>query len=252
MVDSRLHLFTLVAVFLALGTGILLGGALAGDGTLFREKQHALIAELEGRYDAMRRRERSLADRIAVLEKRVQQDESFASGAVPWLVAGRLLGLRVAILTTRTDGYAAAVSAALQAAGARPVTVPLAGPAAPETGARAVAAVSAAAAPTGGPEAAVVLFHPGDRLPAIEPALREAVRLFRAGGVRVVAGEARATEPSLVPLFRRLDLSSVDNADEAAGRVALVFLLAGAEGHYGVKGTAGALLPTLAGSAGAP
>lgn len=249
MVDSRLHLFTLVAVFLALGTGILLGGALTGDGTLFREKQHALIAELEGRFDAMRRRERSLADRVAVLEKRVQQDESFASGAVPWLVAGRLEGLRVAILTTRTDGYAAAVSAAVQAAGARPFTLPLAGPAAPETGARAVAA---AAAPAGGPDAAVVLFHPGDRLPAIEPALREAVRLFRAGGVRVVAGEARATEPSLVPLFRRLELSSVDNADEAAGRVALVFLLAGAEGHYGVKGTAAALLPALAGSAGAP
>lgn len=248
MVDSRLHLFTLVAVFLALGTGILLGGALAGDGTLFREKQHALIAELEGRYDAMRRRERSLADRVAVLERRVQQDESFASGAVPWLVAGRLAGLRVAILTTRTDGTAAAVSAAVQAAGARPAVVPMTGPAASETGARAVAAAAAA----GGPEAAVVLFHPGDRLPAIEPALREAVRLFRAGGVRVVAGEARATDPSLVPLFRRLDLSSVDNADEASGRVALVFLLAGAEGHYGVKGTAGALLPTLAGSAVAP
>lgn len=250
MVDSRLHLFTLIAVFLALGTGILLGGAIAGDGSPFREKQQAMIADLEGRYEAMRQRERSLADRVMALEKRVHQDESFAAGAVPFLVARRLEGLRVAVLTTRTDGYAAAVSATVQAAGGVPVTLPFAGPALPETGARAVAAAAAALA--GGPDAAVVLIHPGDRLPGIEPALREAVRLWRAGGVRVVAGEARATDPSLVPLFRRLDLSSVDNADEAAGRVALVFLLAGAEGHYGVKGAATALLPALAERVGKP
>jgi hypothetical protein len=68
-------------------------------------------------------------------------------------------------------------------------------------------------------------------------------------GVRVVGVERRATDPSSIGWFRDRELSSVDNVDEAAGRAALVFVLAGSQGEYGRRGSAQALLPPVVGRA---
>jgi hypothetical protein len=59
------------------------------------------------------------------------------------------------------------------------------------------------------------------------------------GGVPAVGVEATAAEPSTIDLYRGLGISSVDDIDKLAGRVALGLLLDGAEGgHYGVKDSA--------------
>jgi hypothetical protein len=69
----------------------------------------------------------------------------------------------------------------------------------------------------------------------------------RAAGV-----ETREADPSQIPWYRDRGLSTVDNVDDTAGRASLVFVLAGAEGDYGVKDTADALLPNVAGGAPSP
>ena len=61
----------------------------------------------------------------------------------------------------------------------------------------------------------------------------------------VVGAEATGTDPSSIPWFTDRDMASVDNVDQLAGKVALVYALGGAEGEYGVKDTADALLPDL-------
>ena len=66
-----------------------------------------------------------------------------------------------------------------------------------------------------------------------------------ATGVKVVGVERRASDPSHVGWFRDRELSSVDNVDEQAGRAALVFVLAGAQGAYGRRDDAQALLPPV-------
>lgn len=66
-----------------------------------------------------------------------------------------------------------------------------------------------------------------------------------ATGVKVVGVERRASDPSHVGWFRDRELSSVDNVDEQAGRAALVFVLAGAQGAYGRGDGAEALLPPV-------
>src|SRR5918999_1319458 len=58
-------------------------------------------------------------------------------------------------------------------------------------------------------------------------------------------GERTDSEPSSITTFEDADLSSADNVDEVAGRVALVFALLGAEGSFGQKDTADQLLPDL-------
>jgi hypothetical protein len=66
-----------------------------------------------------------------------------------------------------------------------------------------------------------------------------------ATGVKVVGVERRNSDPSSVGWFRDRELSSVDNVDEQAGRAALVFVLAGAQGAYGRGDGAQALLPPV-------
>ncbi|MGH2839587.1 MAG: copper transporter [Solirubrobacteraceae bacterium] len=72
-------------------------------------------------------------------------------------------------------------------------------------------------------------------------------------GVTVVGIETRDREPSQVSWYRDREMSSVDNIDEAAGRAALVFVLAGADGAFGRKDGVPLLPPVVGrGRAGGP
>ena len=58
--------------------------------------------------------------------------------------------------------------------------------------------------------------------------------------------EKTDSRPSAVEAFGKGGLSTVDDVDEPAGKLALVLLLAGAQtGHYGVKQTADDPLPPI-------
>jgi hypothetical protein len=61
----------------------------------------------------------------------------------------------------------------------------------------------------------------------------------------VVGVEQSSTDPSTIGFFASGGTSSVDDIDRTAGRVALVYALAGANGHFGVKDSADSLLPDL-------
>lgn len=65
--------------------------------------------------------------------------------------------------------------------------------------------------------------------------------------VKVVGVERRESEPSHIDWFRDREMSTVDNVDEYAGRAAMVFVLAGAQGAYGRGDGAQALLPPVVG-----
>lgn len=60
-----------------------------------------------------------------------------------------------------------------------------------------------------------------------------------------VGVESSTAEPSSISFFTGNDLASVDDVDLTAGQLATVFALLGAEGSFGVKGSADRLLPDL-------
>ncbi len=70
-------------------------------------------------------------------------------------------------------------------------------------------------------------------------------------GVPVVAVERSDADESSIPFFAPLEVATVDSVDLTSGRTALVFTLLGAEGNFGIKETANALLPELLQPAGA-
>jgi hypothetical protein len=81
-----------------------------------------------------------------------------------------------------------------------------------------------------------------EALQSLEAGLIEGVR---DSGVPAVAVERSDAEPSMLGAFSSRDVSTVDDVDLAAGKVAMVFALLGAAGDFGVKESADSLLPEL-------
>jgi len=101
----------------------------------------------------------------------------------------------------------------------------------------------------------VIVIRPGDlpkdkdeaeRLSALQDGI---VRGLAQTGVRVVGIEAADADPSQIGWYRDRELSTVDNIDETAGRAALVFVLAGADGAFGRRDSAQDLLPPVVATA---
>ncbi len=57
--------------------------------------------------------------------------------------------------------------------------------------------------------------------------------------------ESSTADPSSISFFQGNDLSSVDDVEATAGKLALVFTMLGAEGSFGAKASADRLLPDL-------
>ncbi|MEA2217893.1 MAG: hypothetical protein QOJ35_519 [Solirubrobacteraceae bacterium] len=81
-----------------------------------------------------------------------------------------------------------------------------------------------------------------DRLAALQDGV---VRGLAQTGVKVVGIEPSDSDPSQIGWYRDRQLSTVDNIDETAGRAALVFVLAGADGAFGRRDSAQDLLPPV-------
>ena len=71
------------------------------------------------------------------------------------------------------------------------------------------------------------------------------VRGITEAGVPAVGVELQSTDPSQIGWYRERDMSSVDDLNVVAGQASLVFALGGAEGAFGTKPTAQALLPPV-------
>jgi hypothetical protein len=71
------------------------------------------------------------------------------------------------------------------------------------------------------------------------------VRGMTATNVPIVGVETTTAEPSSIGFFQANDLSTVDDVDTTAGQLALVYAASGDKGNFGVKSSAERLLPDL-------
>jgi hypothetical protein len=279
MLDFRYHALSLVAVFLALGIGIVLGSSL-GD-TVVSQANRDLAASLRGDLNAARaeasgaragvaQRERLLeaaAAPIAAARLRGEQVAVVSSGPLPAEVqsdareAARLgdarLGL-VAQLAAPPDLATLGQTVGKRFDGLRSDDERLR-PLGRRIGRALVSGGSLARrlakrfpdrfSGAAGAADAVVFYR------APETERTEAVKQFEQGvieGLRrarrpLVAVEQLDTDPSQIPFYSGQRITSVDNVDSAGGRIALVLALAGptrGRGRsFGYKQTADAPLP---------
>jgi hypothetical protein len=96
MVDFRYHLISLVAVFLALGLGILMGTVVLND---------ALVDSLKSDISDVRDTNESLEGEISRQDRRISAANAFADEAAPWLTAGALEARVIVLIQLEgTDG----------------------------------------------------------------------------------------------------------------------------------------------------
>jgi len=79
-----------------------------------------------------------------------------------------------------------------------------------------------------------------DRARTIEQSMLDELRKRT---IAVVGVESSSADPSQIPRYQSLELSTVDSIDKSGGRIGLVFALGGAEGNFGFKSTAKQPLP---------
>ena len=288
MFDFRYHVASLAAVFVALVIGILVGVGLSGRGFIDdaeRRNLNTRIADLErqvvdrnGRLETVGRTQSALDDyvsktypmlvpgrlegrkvvvlfvgsidpRVSLAADRAVRD---AGGTVIRLRAIRVpvdaqavkeaLRRRQGLVTlTGPDSMAdvgAQLARELVTGGRMPVWEALAGTLVEERD-----GVSTAAAD------AVVVARPVDpQRGATRKLLASLYETLSGTGIAAVGVDREGRVPSSIGAFQAAGLSTVDSVNTAAGRLALVLLLAGADpGNYGVEESAGdGILPPVA------
>ena len=284
MFDFRYHALSLVAVFLALAVGLLLGVAIGDAGLVSSAKR-----DIEGNLRSSVRSARSDAES---LQQTLDQRDDFAKQVYPDLVGDRLAGQRVGLvfLGGASDRDVDLVRDALENTGAvlRNVAVLREPPDLDALASRAgtsrynaLAAdpsllgdfgtrmgqqyvdggtliqnersslLSSFSGDLGGVDEVIVArSDAGDK---IEGADGDHARTLEDGFVAGLTGTDRAVvgiersdaDPSQIGWYKARSLSSVDSVDLVSGRTALVFSLAGADGAFGIKPSAEALLPRV-------
>lgn len=278
MLDFRYHALSLVAVFLALGIGIVLGATL-GD-TVVSQAKKDVSSSLQRDVVNARNSARTANAKVA-------QRDRFDTAAFAYIADNKLRGRRIAIVSSgplpqdvensvrNTVKDAGGTIDAVSRFDARPDLVTLAAklgkrgqpPATAPAQVRVLGRRVGGALVNGGALArrlqtafpdsfkgdyrgadAVVYYRTADdrdgQSKAFEAALIEGLR---APGVPVVGAEQTSTDPSQIPEYRNAGLSTVDDVDIPPGRVALVLTLTGRKGDYGFKQTAQAPLPPAPG-----
>lgn len=91
MVDFRYHVVSIIAVFLALAVGIVLGNAALND---------PVVNTLRGSISALSKDKRGLEGDVRDLQGRVSDDNSFVTSVAPQLVRGTLVDQRVLLVST--------------------------------------------------------------------------------------------------------------------------------------------------------
>ena len=243
LIDLRYHLGSLVAVFLALGIGILIGYSLFGKEGLLEKQQQQLVDELEVRFMRLKDEREQLEANLARLAQELEQDRNLIRSIQPLLIGERLSGKDILLVVTGTaveEDCTTEATAGPSDAGAR-----IAGVIHPPQGEEAKAIVASALdEPQAGGEAdhrpidGVVLiggalegeaaFQKIDR-PIIEGLLRR--QIF------VVGAEPVGVPVSYAQEYRRMSIPMVENIDTPVGLISLVFLLAAGNGQQASAGT---------------
>jgi hypothetical protein len=280
--SARYHATSLIAVFLALAIGILIGAEFGGDtlSNTRKDLEHSLTGNLQ---DAR--------ERADDLSSELGRANEFSSRVYPVLVRDRLRGRRIGLIAFGDlpgDVYSA-IEAALAPAGGRLVGVGVVREPVDTNGLAADLARTRFAGLVRDPDAQTALavglgrqlvrggtlvervrshlfsrasgnFGALDAMIVVRdqpqdvgPAQRSTAGRLESGLTAGITGthtpavgvESSDAEPSSVSFFLGNDLSSVDDVDLVAGRLATVFALLGAEGSFGVKGSADRLLPDL-------
>lgn len=266
MPDLRYHLISLISVFLALAIGVLLGVAMADRGVV-SDRVQAEITSIQRQLDRQQReidkRDEQIADQEAMLE-----------GMSEVMISDSLQGQDVALVAGpfADPEVSGAVQSDLSEAGANITTFEtLELPSPEEITGQELTTQEATTQLTSGyaddfadrvlgfdseesefPE--IIVFVGGGKIPpdaqpgtlqALRSAQRRVFEIWLDAGARVIGTEPTEAGRSEVAFFQNAGVPSVVNADQPAGRAAVIRCarMDDCEGTYGTKESASEAFP---------
>lgn len=280
--SARYHATSLIAVFIALAIGILIGAEFGGDAltNTRRDLEHSLVGNLQ---DAR--------SQVNDLNGDLNQSNEFAQRVYPVLTRDELAGKRVAILALGglPSDITGEVEDALAPTGGRLVGVGVVREPVDVNGLAEDLAktrfadlrtnsdaltelgtglgrqlvlggtlpevvrgnfFSRASGSFGGLDGLIVVRDQPEDMGPVQDAKTDEFEEALASGITAtrvpaVGVETSTDDTSNVSFFQSNGMASVDDVDLTAGQLAMVFALLGADGSFGVKGSADQLLPDL-------
>lgn len=117
MIDLRYHIATIIALFLALAVGILIGSTIVGDDLLV-EQQKKSIDRLEEQFLSLREQEKILTEANIFQTNMLANYENYNQALLPVLVKDRLKEMNVAVVVSGGSDIPAGMLNSLSIAGA--------------------------------------------------------------------------------------------------------------------------------------
>lgn len=276
----RYHIASLVAVFLALTIGLLLGSMVADTGVLVKRQENIV--------ESIRRDISKMNEENVALQADVRDLRNFQNEVLPAAVRKRLGDRRVAVISMRTgqENTVDNIRKILKTAGAQVfsfsietgklnfadkslvarlggkfeaddvqggefeslfwlrLAIEMAGQQPPdlinELTAMGLVKMDAGALPVNN----AVVLAPNDRKAGNRDVLFIEA-LVKTGAVHVVGVEIGNTKPSRTAAYKLRDVATVDNVETVSGKISLVYLLENpaVTAHFGTKSTADKRLP---------
>jgi len=122
LIDFKFHIFSLVAIFLALGIGIVVGITLIGDDSLIQE-QKVIIDRLEEEFKLLRAESRETKKEIVAFKNSNNIYQQFSQAVLPILVENRLANKNIAIINTNNYASTDSLEKSLELAGANVISL---------------------------------------------------------------------------------------------------------------------------------
>lgn len=277
MIDLKYQVISLVAVFLALGIGILLGTTLVERGLITEQKSE--IKSLQKTFGEIKDKNKSLNDELGVYKQYVEQTSVY-------VMSGRLAQRSYAVIAKREpdeNAIGGIQDAVSTAGGVVPATITVAGsdvfnsqsvieglsaffglppdPAAlksrffsdmvnqlkgvPDQNwfntMENLGIIKLRGALTGPVTGTILLGGiDEDDLNSIDVPL---IQTFISNGAPIIGVGSSETAEGVMEKYKQLGISTVGNVDSYMGSVAMVLVLEGRSGNYGVDKSAGRLIP---------
>ncbi len=121
MIDIKYHIASIVAVFLALGLGVLIGSTIVGDDLLV-DQQQKMIERLEEQFYGLKDSEAELLADNDYKEQLISNYENYSQALLPAVVSGRLEEYKVAVIVTGDSEIPAGMINAISMAGSQVVS----------------------------------------------------------------------------------------------------------------------------------
>jgi len=277
LVDAKYHFMSLIAVFLALGLGILLGTALVERG---------LVSEQKSQIESLRKTFGEIKEKNKELNDSLDYYKSFSDEAGLYLIASRLIGRNYAVITRENSSSEtlSKINEAIERSGGRiELTIHIAQDkiydntqvveslasilsVKPDKQAIRVRIFEEVSKWLAGGEAnellnqifqtgavkidgsidaplsAVIFLAPSDIKIMKDTDLPLIKALMTAGNLVVGVGDSNCPD-EIIKNYKKVGLSTVDHVEMTPGEVALIMLLEGRPGNYGKGEAASRIIP---------